>query len=232
MRVEKFGRLVALSFIIALGAGCRASQNASSQSQEVVTDAALPDHVARVIGSLEDFWGDRFAQSHQPFMAPKVQILPRSSWGACGHVVSEPAFYCDKSRTIALEPRSYGARVLRERPNELVKLAFVLAHEYGHAVQYQFDALRAEANGDFFFEEENRAMEAQADFLAGYWLAHAPNVEFEAADTEELQQLMRDIGDGGRGTHPTAEARWEAALRGMRFKGNPIPLRSFALPRE
>jgi uncharacterized protein len=90
-------------------------------------------------------------------------------------------------------------------------LAYVIAHEYAHAMQMAFGLM----------PRQTRISELQADCLAGAYLGSLPNLIFDRSDIREIASLAYRLGDytWGRGHHGTPRQRVNAVRRGMEAAG-------------
>lgn len=86
-------------------------------------------------------------------------------------------------------------------------LAYVIAHEYAHAMQVAFGVM----------PRKTRMSELQADCLAGAYLGSLPNLVFDRSDIREIASLAYRLGDysWGREHHGTPRQRVNAVVRGM-----------------
>lgn len=86
-------------------------------------------------------------------------------------------------------------------------LAYVIAHEYAHAMQAAFGLM----------SRQTRITELQADCLAGVYLGSLTNLVFDRSDLVEIASLAHRLGDyrWGRGHHGTPEQRLNAVMHGM-----------------
>lgn len=86
-------------------------------------------------------------------------------------------------------------------------LAYVIAHEYAHAMQVAFGVM----------PRRTRMSELQADCLAGAYLGSLPNLVFDRSDIREIASLAYRLGDysWGREHHGTPRQRVNAVVRGM-----------------
>lgn len=91
-------------------------------------------------------------------------------------------------------------------------LAFIIAHEYAHAMQTAFG----------FMPSRTSRAELQADCLAGVYLGSLPGVTYDSSDIREIASLAYRIGDfrWGRLHHGTPEQRLRAVVHGMEASRN------------
>jgi hypothetical protein len=86
-------------------------------------------------------------------------------------------------------------------------LAYILAHEYAHAMQTAFG----------FMPDITPISELQADCLAGVYLGAIPNINFDTLDVLEIGSLAHGIGDftWGEQHHRTPQERMKAVSIGL-----------------
>ncbi len=133
-------------------------------------DANENDDCRLAAGSLalDEFW----AGEVEGYRAPQLVIVDGSTPSACGTASNATGpFYCPPEETVYVDPTFFA--LLRERfdasAGELAQL-YVLAHEYGHHVQYItgiFEAYPANGSGP---DSNSVRTELQADCYAGAWV--------------------------------------------------------------
>lgn len=184
------------------------------QFQEYESDVEL------VLGDLEEYWAivlpELYGIEH---ISPSAFIEYRSGEDApeCGgeRVEAGNAFYCTEGNYIAWDEANLLMPYFEQVGD--FAIAYVLAHEWGHAIQNQVGA-RAEAT--IFFE-------LQADCYAGAWGGDAElRGMLEPGDVEEGLAAAQSVGDPegipwfDPDAHGTAEQRIEAFTVG--FEGGPF----------
>ena len=188
------------------------------------------EFVSRVLGDLEDFWGQTFKTMGGQYAPPRLVLFRGATQSACGVARSATGpFYCPGDREVYLDTAFFDE--LRTRfgaPGEFAA-AYVIAHEVGHHVQnlMGYSKLVDEKRRALTEEEFNPwsvRMELQADYLAGVW-AHHGQEKFhfiQKGDVESAIKTANSIGDDriqkrtqgmvvpDAFTHGTAEqrARW------------------------
>ncbi len=104
----------------------------------------------------------------------------------------------------------------------------ILAHEYGHHVQYELGLFDGHA-GD---AEATRRSELEADALGGYYLSHPRGERLRQQRVEAFVRSFGEVGDcavdsaGHHGTpdQRSAAARWaDQLVEGQRAKGQVLP---------
>ncbi len=185
-----------------------------------------------VLESIDAYWTKTLTANNLP--EPRVSfdwippgVLHRS---ACGPAGQDAAFYCPGDDTIYVSQQfaaDLWRGVARGLPGERAGfghaagdfgVAYVVAHEYAHNLQYElgvFDARRGATAEPF---------ELQADCLAGAW-GNSVYKEglLDPGDVEEAINTALAVGDfdvGNAQHHGTPEKRRQAWLLGFE-SGNP-----------
>ena len=122
----------------------------------------------------------------------------------------EDTYYDPRNSLICLKKKFIG---------ELSKLgdaavAFVVAHEYAHHVQFAQSQLIAKA------QNNTMRLELQADCFAGVILASLPNISFNQSDVESMITAAALVGDDDydhHNHHGSGENRALAVRSGLRF---------------
>jgi predicted metalloprotease len=172
------------------------SYTASAQEQE------LAQFVSVVLADTEDVWTTLFQEENQTYEKPKLVLFTDAVESACGGAsTSTGPFYCPGDQKVYID-LSFAAE-LEDRfkaPGDFA-LAYVIAHEVGHHVQYllgisdQVAAMKAKLS-----ETEYNAltvrMELQADYFAGVWAHHANDQSLlDPGDLEEALGAASAVGD-------------------------------------
>lgn len=198
-------RLAALlAFVLVLGAcdddgrdsildGAEPIDHSEAVAQRLgLSDAQFEEYesdIELVLGDLNEYWTnvlpELYGVAHVP---PSAFVEYRTSADApsCGGQTVElgNAFYCNPENYIAWDEANLLMPYFAQVGD--FAIAYVLAHEWGHAIQAQVGA-RAEA-GIFF--------ELQADCYAGAWGADADlRGMLEPGDVEEGLATAQSVGD-------------------------------------
>ena len=120
--------------------------------------------------STAQVWTDIFRQAGASYTVPKLIAYTRGSQSGCGAAQAAMGpFYCPSDQGIYIDPaffdelsRRFGA------PGDFAQ-AYVIAHEVGHHVQN----LEGKLGGGSNSNQEQVAIELQADCYAGVWAARA-----------------------------------------------------------
>jgi predicted metalloprotease len=156
-----------------------------------------------VMADTEDVWGKLYSQTGNQYRAPTLVLFRDGVQSACGMASSASGpFYCPGDQQVYIDLSFF--KELQERfnaPGDFA-MAYVIAHEVGHHIQYLNGTTDKMANlrQRVAQEEYNRysvKLELQADFLAGVWAHHAQEMKniLEAGDIEEALNAASAIGD-------------------------------------
>lgn len=160
-----------------------------------------PDRVADLIYA-------EIQQIHGYRATPRLHLDVRAgrTRSACGRI--DGSSYCPRDHSVYITSRD----IAMAYQHGDAALAFIIAHEYAHAMQVAFR----------FMPGRTPMAELQADCLAGVYLGSLPNVSYDRSDMEEIGTLAYRIGDyhGGRLHHGTPEQRVRAVVRGIKASRN------------
>jgi uncharacterized protein len=156
-----------------------------------------PERVARLVYA-------EIQQLHGYRATPTMYFGVRSdrTRSSCGRI--QGSAYCPADHALFITTRDIG---MAYRYGDAA-LAFVIAHEYAHAMQAAFR----------FMPGYTAMAELQADCLAGVYLGSMPNLTVERSDINEIGSLAYRIGDYGWGRqhHGTPAQRLRAVVRGIK----------------
>ncbi|MFD1145262.1 hypothetical protein ACFQ4C_29290 [Larkinella insperata] len=99
-----------------------------------------------------------------------------------------------------------------------VAVPAILAHEFGHHIQFQLGLFGSEAS-----PEETRRTELMADAYSAYYLSHARGASMQWKRVQQFLQVFYNIGDCGftsDGHHGTPTQRMAAATWGYNVANN------------
>lgn len=95
--------------------------------------------------------------------------------------------------------------------------AGIMAHEWGHQMQFNNNAIWYPNGAADNAPEATRTTELEADFMTGYYLTHKRGGTYNWKSTEEFLNLFFNIGDcsfTSNGHHGTPKQRMSAAREG------------------
>jgi predicted metalloprotease len=184
------------------------------------------------LASTEQVWSEIFRQAGATYTPPGAVAYTRGTQSGCGAAQAAMGpFYCPTDQKIYIDPSFFDELTRRfGAPGDFAQ-AYVVAHEVGHHVQNLEGKLGSGSNSN----EEQVAIELQADCYAGVWAARARDAQgqlLEPGDVEEGMRAAEAIGDDTlqrqtQGvvvpesfTHGSSAQRMEALRRGLQT-GNP-----------
>jgi uncharacterized protein len=193
------------------------------------------DFVARVLGSTERVWAEKFQAMGSDYQPPGLVMFEQYVQSACGMAQSAMGpFYCPPDKKVYIDVSFFEDMERRLGASGDFARAYVIAHEVGHHVQTLLGiadrVTRARMQAP---EDEANAlsvrMELQADCLAGVWAKSADDSRqiLEQGDIEEGLNAASAIGDDrlqqrSRGyvvpesfTHGSSEQRVRWFRRGL-----------------
>lgn len=156
-----------------------------------------------VLADTEDVWDQIFSQHGSTYEKPTLVLFRGVTQSACGSANSAVGpFYCPGDNDIYID-LSF-AEELKNRFNASgdFALAYVIAHEVGHHVQYLMGtsdrvARMRQQLPEVEYNKYSVRLELQADFYAGVWAHHNQRMKnvIRPADIEEALQAANAIGD-------------------------------------
>lgn len=170
---------------------------------EKAKDDERAQFVKVVLADTEDVWHKLLDRQGRNYQEPTLVLFRESVQSACGMAGSATGpFYCPGDQKLYIDLSFY-----EQMQNDLnapgdFAMAYVVAHEVGHHIQYlngtsdKMNQLRHRLSE----EEYNKysvKLELQADFLAGVWAHHAQRMKkiLEPNDIEEALNAANAIGD-------------------------------------
>lgn len=167
------------------------------------TADATRDFVARVLGSTERVWTEKFQSMGQQYDPPTLVMFEQYVQSACGRAQAAMGpFYCPPDQKVYIDVSFFEEMQRRLDASGDFAQAYVVAHEVGHHVQNllgiadkvtraRMQSPEAEAN------DLSVRMELQADCLAGVWAKSADDSRqiLEEGDIEEGLNAASAIGD-------------------------------------
>jgi predicted metalloprotease len=178
-----------------------------TQSYEQGTSAAADEYAAFVkvvLKDTEDVWNKLFTeQLNGNYQEPVLVLFSGSDQSGCGFASAATGpFYCPADQQVYIDLSFYDQLKTRFGAPGDFAMAYVVAHEVGHHVQYLLGTSekvhRAQQNlSEKEANELSVMLELQADFYAGVWAHHAQEMNniLEEGDIEEALQAANAIGD-------------------------------------
>ena len=166
---------------------------------------AAQSTVESVVGDLDAFWAQQFANAGLAYTSPNLQPIDGPMNTDCGPISPEygPGAFCAANETIY-----YSTAWAPDDPNAEIVWFTVLGHEWGHHIQQLVDTGVSTS-----FEAEQ-----QADCFSGAYMRHAEEIGLisPSAVTEGLS-ITQGAGDVWYELPPDSPAHGNKAQRAMAF---------------
>lgn len=185
-----------------------ASNSSSSTSQqtpiqESEEEKALASFVKVTLADTEQIWGDIFSQNNMTYRNPTLVMFRNSITSPCGNASAQTGpFYCPADEKIYLDLGFFEELTQKLGAHGDFSLAYVIAHEVGHHIQYVLGTTEKVRQMQSRTDEVGAnklsvAMELQADFYAGVWAHYNQkyNNALEPGDVEEALSAANAVGD-------------------------------------
>ncbi len=212
------------------GGGGLLGGGGSATSPATQGESRLTAEQSRVITGTNDstarVWTQIFQEAGATYKVPTLIAYSRGTRSGCGAAQSAMGpFYCPADQGIYIDPTFFDELTRRfGAPGDFAQ-AYVIAHEVSHHVQN----LEGKLGGGSNSNQEQVAIELQADCYAGVWAtrAKATGLVIEPGDIEEGMRAAEAIGDDtlqrqSQGvvvpesfTHGTSAQRMAALRRGL-----------------
>ncbi len=201
------------------------------------------DDNCRIVGtvnSVQSFWREELPKYNRQWQPTETVLYRGQTQSACGTASNQVGpFYCPLDKRIYLDS-SFFAILTRQFGGSSGSLAqmYVVAHEYGHALQDQLGLLGRAQQDPAGPESGGVRVELMADCLAGMWVQHASqttDADGRALLKEPTRQQIQDalaaaaaVGDDNimkktsgrvfpeKFTHGTSEQRQRWFMTGYR----------------
>ncbi|TQS41231.1 neutral zinc metallopeptidase [Cryptosporangium phraense] len=193
------------------------------------------DHVecrqVAVFDDLRDYWGTQGTQAlGAQYTDPKLRFFTQAVNTACGQASSAVGpFYCPGDQRIYIDLGFYDELAQRfGAPGEFAQ-AYVLAHEFGHHIQYltgfEGEIRKLQQQNPSKENQYSIALELQADCYAGVWTKNASGgaeslvKSVSQEDVKSAIQAAGAVGDdriqeqSGGGVNPETWTHGSAAQR-------------------
>jgi predicted metalloprotease len=178
------------------------NQNQPISAQEKAAQDSQAKFVKVVLGETEDVWKEIMSQAGKQYREPTLVLYSGVTQSACGNASSASGpFYCPGDQDLYIDLSFYNELKNRFGAPGDFAMAYVVAHEVGHHIQYllgisdKMERLRQQLSEGEYNKYSVR-LELQADYFAGVW-AHYEKGKgiLEAGDVEEALNAANSIGD-------------------------------------
>jgi uncharacterized protein len=178
--------------------------NGGSNNNDPLTaeEVEMGEFVSVVLADTEVVWKKVFAEYDKVYQPAKLVLYRDTTNSGCGTASSNIGpFYCSADQTIYIDLIFYKELKTRFNAPGDFAMAYVIAHEVGHHVQYQlgileeFYDLRSKVSTTEFNQLSVR-LELQADYMAGVWAHHVKGMGYlEEGDLQEAINAASAVGD-------------------------------------
>ncbi len=181
-----------------------AAQPTQQYEQGAPEDDPLAEFVAVVLNDTEDVWEKLFReQLNRRYVPPTLVLFSGQTRSTCGFASAATGpFYCPADQKVYIDLSFYNDLKNKFGASGDFAMAYVVAHEVAHHVQYllgitnQVHSQKGRVREKEYNDLSVR-LELQADFLSGVWAHHAHKMKniLERGDIEEAMNAAHAIGD-------------------------------------
>jgi predicted metalloprotease len=161
-----------------------------------------------VLADTEDVWNTLFQKAGSQYQEPRMVLFRQAVQSGCGQAsAASGPFYCPADQKLYIDLSFYEELQNRFQAPGDFAMAYVIAHEVGHHIQYlmgtseKMARLRQRLSEEEYNQYSVR-LELQADFYAGAWAHYAQQIKspdgrsiIEPGDIEEALNAANAIGD-------------------------------------
>lgn len=178
-------------------------QQQEMSAEEKAAEDQEAAFVKVVLADTEDVWSKIFSDMGQSYSKPTLVLFRDGTTSGCGTATSASGpFYCPADHDVYID-LSF-AQELKQRFNASgdFAMAYVVAHEVGHHIQYlmgttdKMDRIRQQVSEGEYNKYSVR-LELQADFYAGVWAHYDQKMKnvIDPNDIDEALNAANAIGD-------------------------------------
>ena len=177
------------------------------------------DVQCRVIGtvnSVQDFWTDDLPRFGKPYRPVKTVLYSGATQSACGTASNQVGpFYCPVDKKVYIDAGFFADLTSRFGADDgALAQEYVVAHEYGHAIQDQLGLL-GRAQQDVKGQNSGAVrIELMADCLAGVWAQHASRSQAANGRTFLKPLTQADIGSALSAASAVGDDRIQTKTQG------------------
>ena len=172
-------------------------------TEQKATEDQRASFVKVVLADTEDVWGKIFKDQGKNYPQPRLVLFRDAVQSGCGNASAQSGpFYCPADQEVYIDLSFYDELAQRFGAPGDFAMAYVIAHEVGHHIQYLMGTSDKMANlrQRMSEKEYNRysvMLELQADFYAGVWANREQKMKnvLQEGDIEEALNAANAIGD-------------------------------------
>lgn len=174
----------------------------SNNTELTAEEIQMGEFVSVVLNDTEVIWTQIFEDYNMTYQPAQLVLYKDSTDTGCGFASSSVGpFYCSQDQTVYIDLIFYTQLKTRFNAPGDFAMAYVIAHEIGHHIQYltgildEYNSLRSELSS-IEFNKLTVRLELQADYLAGVWAKHVQGLGYlEEGDLEEALNAASAVGD-------------------------------------
>ncbi len=200
------GLIIYLIFTLLGGDPSILTGNTPNQQNNTYTgtteEQEVADFVSVVLADTEVVWNEVFNEYGMDYEEPTLVLFTNSVQSACGVAGSSTGpFYCPGDQSLYIDLSFYDELSEKFQAPGDFAMAYVVAHEVGHHVQYLLGTSKQvqDLRGKVAETEYNRylkRLEMQADYYAGVWAHYVQDMDYlEEGDIEEALNAASAVGD-------------------------------------
>jgi uncharacterized protein len=163
--------------------------------QEQAADDQRAHFVKVVLADTEDVWDRIFSEQGKTYTHPTLVLFRNATESGCGFAsAASGPFYCPLDHDVYIDLSFAEELQNRFHAGGDFALAYVVAHEVGHHVQYllgiteKMDKLRQQMS-ETEYNKYSVKLELQADFYAGLW-AHYDQKMKDVIHPEDINEAL------------------------------------------
>ncbi|WP_373788417.1 neutral zinc metallopeptidase [Jeotgalibaca porci] len=200
------GLIIYLIFTLLGGDPSILTGNTPNQQNNTYTgtteEQEVADFVSVVLADTEVVWNEVFNEYGMDYEEPTLVLFTNSVQSACGVAGSSTGpFYCPGDQSLYIDLSFYDELSEKFQAPGDFAMAYVVAHEVGHHVQYllgtsiQVQDLRGKV-AETEYNRYLKRLELQADYYAGVWAHYVQDMDYlEEGDIEEALNAASAVGD-------------------------------------
>lgn len=172
-------------------------------TEQSASEDTMAQFVSVVLAETESVWGKLFSEDGMQYRNPTLVLFRDQVQSGCGNASAQSGpFYCPADQKLYIDLSFYEELKNRFHASGDFAMAYVIAHEVGHHVQYllgtsaKMQRLRERLN-ESEYNKYSVKLELQADYYAGVWAHYADKQSHivEAGDIEEALNAASAVGD-------------------------------------
>jgi len=172
-------------------------------TEQKAADDKRASFVKVVFADTEDVWDKIFSEQGKQYSKPTLVLFREATESGCGYASAATGpFYCPSDHNVYIDLSFAEELKNRFGASGDFAMAYVVAHEVGHHVQYLLGladkmARLQQTLGQTEYNKYSVKMELQADFYAGIWAHYDQKMKnvIEEKDIAEALNAANAIGD-------------------------------------